>query len=529
MQSLKIWVSNFKKIVDRIVSLLEHASDGFREAVREDLKAIWQTVQAVRNARKRTLEHKVNYIVKDVWKDRAEASIAALTAAEMDGPEIQRLSNLFKDDGDMLREIVTAHDCFLTLSVHLRVEFTDKALREVPAFFLDAACAGFKIGQCIGDGDGFMEASIAASRQAACVVDQKQKVLVEDDDAVNEGFEAWELMLTFIKASATKLIDVAGENFHSTLLVKRADWPEASAGLPGFEAMHDSEELLQNFCDAGSVDEQLSKASELAVLLGKVEMVTSLSMEAAKDRVRKAVCLCWLSNLKEPKVDGTTAVENLANLSTLIGRLRELFEAVHAFGALARDESAPGVGSAEQNKVFMDASRTYLSTFVRKYAETEECKLKLLSTAVNGLYPSDWLDFCFDNLDRNKARAFINDQKTSTIGKQTTLAKGFCDRLSDRAFDQVYLMEWVQQIRLSEEGRQPGAYVDLLDEIRKAREALAGAKVSKICQWTVPGLPQDSEFKKKKRDWVKSGREAINNIGVASTIDKKVPDALTKL
>jgi len=58
------------------------------------------------------------------------------------GPKSRGFSNLFKDDGDMLREIVTAHDCFLTLSVHLRVEFTDKALREVPAFFLDAACAG---------------------------------------------------------------------------------------------------------------------------------------------------------------------------------------------------------------------------------------------------------------------------------------------------------------------------------------------------------------------------------------------------
>ena len=55
---------------------------------------------------------------------------------------------------------------------------------------------------------------------------------------------------------------------------------------------------------------------------------------------------------------------------------------------------------------------------------------------------------------------------------------------------------------------------------------MAGAKVCKNVNWTIPGLPKDGDFKKHKRDHIKSGKAAVGNIGVADTLPKIVMSAL---
>ena len=77
---------------------------------------IWDSVQIARSSLKSTLEFKNHGMVKDVWRVRATTLIAAITADEVDRAEVLRLSNLFKDDGSMLREIAAAHECVLTHS-----------------------------------------------------------------------------------------------------------------------------------------------------------------------------------------------------------------------------------------------------------------------------------------------------------------------------------------------------------------------------------------------------------------------------
>ena len=56
-------------------------------------------------------------------------------------------------------------------------------------------------------------------------------------------------------------------------------------------------------------------------------------------------------------------------------------------------------------------------------------------------------------------------------------------------------------------------------EITSARVALAGAKVSKTIHYTIPKLDKaSSEYKKKKRDAIKSAKDAMKHIGVEEDV-----------
>ena len=135
---------------------------------------------------------------------------------------------------------------------------------------------------------------------------------------------------------------------------------------------------------------------------------------------------------------------------------------------------------------------------------------------------------CFEEFEKQAAKTFINSESTNKIGKATTAAKMFCENVSDFASDKMYLAEWCTKIKSEEEGEQ-GALADVLAEITKAREALAGAKICKIIHWNMAADLKDGNYKKKRRDWIKSGKDAIEKIGVGSTLPKIVTTQLNDM
>ena len=64
-------------------------------------------------------------------------------------------------------------------------------------------------------------------------------------------------------------------------------------------------------------------------------------------------------------------------------------------------------------------------------------------------------------------------------------------------------------------------------EITAARVALAGAKASKTIHFTIPKLDKaSSEYKKKKRDAIKSAKDAMTNVGVEDDVPAVVVQQL---
>ena len=65
------------------------------------------------------------------------------------------------------------------------------------------------------------------------------------------------------------------------------------------------------------------------------------------------------------------------------------------------------------------------------------------------------------------------------------------------------------------------------EEIRDSRVALAAAKVAKTVNFQIPKLDRESsEYKKKKRDAIKSARDALKSIGVEDDVPACVTAAL---
>ena len=73
----------------------------------------------------------------------------------------------------------------------------------------------------------------------------------------------------------------------------------------------------------------------------------------------------------------------------------------------------------------------------------------------------------------------------------------------------------------------PGCVHSCKAEITAARVALAGAKASKTIHYTIPKLDKaSSEYKKKKRDAIKSAKDAMKNIGVEEDVPAVVVQQL---
>ena len=95
----------------------------------------------------------------------------------------------------------------------------------------------------------------------------------------------------------------------------------------------------------------------------------------------------------------------------------------------------------------------------------------------SALFPADWEKFCFQEIQKDQMKNFINAQSTNMIGNQQ--AKNYID-VSVNYSDKIYLDQWLGNITTEKsEGVQPGVLAAVKEEHRDCRVALAGAKVAK--------------------------------------------------
>ena len=176
---------------------------------------------------------------------------------------------------------------------------------------------------------------------------------------------------------------------------------------------------------------------------------------------------------------------------------------------------------------FVQLSRDIFNRFTKSWANREELKSKRMTNMLSALFPADWEKFCFQEIQKDRMKNFINAESTDMIGKKSQQAKSYMDVFVNYP-DKRYLDEWLVKINTEKSGGvQPGVLAAVREEFRDCRVALAGAKIAKTIKLSIPKLDHEAtDFKKKKkRDAAKAARVAIQSIGVEADMPALVVPA----
>ena len=127
------------------------------------------------------------------------------------------------------------------------------------------------------------------------------------------------------------------------MLFKYTKWPTSSEKEPGFAEMDTSMDIVQIFCDCGPIDDAFDRATCMATVFGDTAGVTQMTVQAAKDRVRRAIAACCRTTRKQTAPDKLDESQ-CAVFSTMSLPMHDLHQAVATYGAVVRDTAAPGIG-----------------------------------------------------------------------------------------------------------------------------------------------------------------------------------------
>ena len=353
------------------------------------------------------------------------------------------------------------------------------------------------------------------------------------DTMVKGLLKLWdEVFLPGLKEVATAVYSPQKLQFEARLLHNGNDWtqdPNLKRHPVYDELQEDSAQTtVASLLNFAAHDEALDVVSQTAAILEKFDDVSEYTVSAAQDKVRRAA-VAAIASLRQWKTPQASEVPGTLDLAACM-RMHDLFCRIESYKGVIKDQQmSQDQLDAQQN--FVDRANSFFDKVVRQFTIDHERKLAGAIQSLSSLFPEDWLTFCFREIQREKAKEFINSPDTNLLGKQSTTIKNFLNQFSDFAFSKAYLVNWASLVqRGAEPGVHPaGLFVQCTDEVASARRALAGAKCAKTVLFTVPKLVGKDDEKKKKRDAVKSARESIRSMGVETGFPAEVLQALSSL
>ena len=257
---------------------------------------------------------------------------------------------------------------------------------------------------------------------------------------------------------------------------------------------------------------------ELASILEKTDDAAEVSFLSAIDDLRKSFAHCYkcqgsIGDMLETFTNEVnTKYDSKLFFST--SKVMGDFKLLQSLKDGANEDILKRVGYAAA----VESAEANIKIVKTKLFNVETYKLGVVVSHLASLYPSDWEEFTIATHDRDRTKEFINSKETQRLGTVSGAYRNYVDVLHQQASRCEWFSPWVQE----NDAEETGAFAKARQAVTDARCALVGAKCAKTIFYKANKFSSSTEDKKKKRDLIRSCKDAVSSLDLGSVFPSSV-------